>query len=225
MFKSQAVNAQGSQLCVSKKDGGSAVTISAVTKANPAVVSSTDAVKVGDIVKFGSVTGMPEIDGKLAVVTKITAGTSFEVNIDASGYAAAGTAGTATVQELICGCETKSYSGFDGSSAEVDVTTMCSTAREYISGLQDFGSFSFDVNLVPGDEFQIELNKAKAALEKRTFVLRIPPDNEGVQYAYVFDAFVRSFSISGGVDQALSGSVSLRVTGEPILVELGTTAP
>jgi hypothetical protein len=223
MFKTKAINAQGSILAID--DGtGTSVTITAVTKANPVVVSSTDTVAVGDVVRFGAVTGMPEIEGLSGIVTKITAGTSFEVNIDGSAFAAAGTTGTATVANFIDGCEVKSFNGFDGQAAEVDVTTLCSTAREYIPGLQDFGSFNFDVNLVPNDPFQVAVNAAKASMEKRAFKLTLPPGEDGAQFAYIFDAFVRQFTISGGVEQAIAGSVVLRVTGAPTLVEL-TPAP
>jgi hypothetical protein len=220
MFKSKAINAQGSVLAI---EGGTATTISditAVTKATSAVVSSAAfAGDVGDVVRFVDVTGMPEIAGMIGVVTAKATGT-FTVNIDTSGFEAAGTTGTGEIVSFIAGCEVKSFNGFDGQSAEVDVTTLCSTAREFLPGLQDFGSFNFDVNLVPDDPFQVECNTAKATLDKRAFKLTLPVGENGKQFEYIFDAFVRQFTISGGVDQAIAGSVVLRVTGEPTLLEV-----
>jgi hypothetical protein len=218
MFKTKAINAQGSKLYID--DGtGTPVAITAITKAAQAVVSSTDTVAVGDSVRFGDVAGMPEIAGMVGVVTAATPGTSFTVDIDSSSFAAVGTAGDATLLVFVAGCEVKTFNGFDGQAAEVDVTTLCSEAREYLQGLQDFGAFNFDVNLVPDDPFQVECNEAKAARETRTFKLELPPDEAGTVWTYVFDAFVRQFTIAGGVDQAVTGSVVLRVTGEPQLIE------
>jgi hypothetical protein len=219
-FKTKAINAQGTILSISDGTGTPISDITAVTKAPQAVVSSVSSTAVaGDVVQFIDVTGMPEIAGRMGVVTAGIAGTSFTVDLDTSGYATAGTTGTATQVVFVAGCETKTFNGFDGQAAEVDVTTLCSTAREFLQGLQDFGSFTFDVNLVPNDPFQMECLEARAAREKRVFKLQFPSDEDGNNYAYVFEAFVRQFSISGGVDQPLAGSVSLRVTGEPVLVE------
>lgn len=220
MFKSKAINAQGTILAVDDGSGIAISDITAITKAAAAVVSSVLAdVGVGDVVRFGEVTGMPEIAGMFGVVTETGTGT-FTVNIDSSGFATAGTTGVASQLVFVAGCEVKTFSGFDGQAAEVDVTTLCSTAREYLMGLQDFGAFNFDVNLVPNDPFQMECNEAKAARDKRAFRLTLPPGEDGAQFEYIFDAFVRQFTISGGVDQAVAGSVVLRVTGEPALVEV-----
>lgn len=220
MFKSKAINAQGSRIYVDNGVGTAIADITAITKAAQAVVSSAlAAVPVGGVVRFGEVTNMPEIAGMAGVVTAIGAGT-FTVDIDTSGFALAGTAGEATELEFVSGCEAKTFNGFDGQSAEVDITTLCSEAREYLPGLQDFGTFSFDVNLVPNDLFQVEMMEAKRLRQLRAFRLVLPAGQDGVQFEYVFDAFVRQFSISGGVDQPLAGSVALRVTGEPVLVEV-----
>lgn len=219
MFKTKAINAQGSKLYIS--DGvGVELDITAVTKAVHAVASSTDAVQVGDIVQFNEIAGMPEIENLFGAVTATVPGTSFTVGVDSSEFAAVGTTGTAEAAVWVAGCEAKSFNGFDGQAAEIDCTTLCSTAREFLPGLQDFGSFNFDVNLVPNDPFQMEVNEAKAAREKRLFKLELAPDEDGVQFAYVFEAFVRQFTISGGVDQAVAGSVVLRITGEPQLIEM-----
>ena len=220
MFQSKAINAQGSRIAIDDGTGTPVTGITAVTNADPVVVSCTGSPPVvGSIVRFGEVTGMPEISGLAGYVTDSSTGT-FTVDIDGSTFAAAGTAGTATLLTFVEGCEIKTFNGFDGQAAEVDITTLCSEAREYLIGLQDFGNFGFDVNLVPNDPFQMELMEAKSAREKRTFTLTLPPGEDGKQFEYVFNAFVRQFSISGGVDQAISGSVSLRITGEPTLIEI-----
>lgn len=221
MFKSKAINAQGSRISIDDGTGTPIDDITGVSKAAEAVVLSLAAdVAEGDTVRFIDVAGMPEINGLSGIVKTITPGVSFVVDIDTTGFAAVGTAGTASQLVYVEGCEVKTFNGFDGQAAEVDITTLCSEAREYLIGLQDFGAFSFDVNLVPNDPFQVECNEAKAARARRTFTLSLPPGTDGKEFMYVFDAFVRQFTIAGGVDQALTGSVALRVTGEPQLLEL-----
>jgi len=220
MFKSKAINAQGSRIYVDNGTGVAIADITAITKAAQAVVSSALAVvAVGDVVRFGAVVNMPEIAGMAGIVTAIGAGT-FTVDIDSSAFALAGGAGVATELVFVSGCEIKTFNGFDGQSGEIDITTLCSEAREYLVGLQDFGTFSFDVNLVPNDPFQVEMMEAKAARGVRSFRLVLPEGQDAKQFEYLFDAFVRQFTISGGVDQPLAGSVALRVTGEPSLIEI-----
>ena len=76
---------------------GTAITITAISKAVAAVVTATNTLSVGDVVLFGAVTGMPEINGLLGIVT-VASGSSFTVAIDSSGFATAGTTGTASPQ-------------------------------------------------------------------------------------------------------------------------------
>ena len=75
-----------------------AITITAISKAISAVVTAVNTLAVGDVVIFGAVTGMPEINGLIGIVSVAT-GSNFTVgNIDSSGFATAGTAGTASPQ-------------------------------------------------------------------------------------------------------------------------------
>src|SRR4051812_42269610 len=99
-FKSKAINAQGSRIAIDDGDGVAIADITAVTKAAQAVVSSVGATpEVGAVIRFIEVTGMPEISGLVGVVTAIVAGVSFTVDLDTSGFAAAGTVGSA--KELV----------------------------------------------------------------------------------------------------------------------------
>jgi hypothetical protein len=208
-FKSQGVSSQGTKLYVSG-DVFTPITISAITKAPQAQVTGANVLDPGDIVIFRDVVGMPEIKDVSAIVVSAT-GTDFIVNLDTSGYATAGTTGTADQLDLLAVCEARNFNGFDGQASEVDITTLCSEAKEYVPGLQDFGSFNFDMNYVPTDPAQIAMQTAKAGGITLWWEL-VLPDNMG---SWIFQAFVRQMTISGGVDAALSSSVVLRITGEP----------
>jgi Lambda phage tail tube protein, TTP len=216
-FESQGVSSQGTKLFV-QAGVAAALTISAITKAPQASVTAANTLDPGDIVVFGDVVGMPEIKDMQGIVVTATP-TDFVVNIDSSGFATAGTTGTADALDLLPVCEARNFNGFDGQASEIDKTTLCSTAKEFVPGLQDFGSFNFDMNYVPSDPAQMAMQAAKAGGDTLWWEL-VLPDNMG---SWIFQAFVRQMTISGGVDAVLSSSVVLRITGEPTFA--GGAAP
>lgn len=101
-----------------------------------------------------------------------------------------------------------SFTAFDGQAAEIDTTSLDSTAKEYLMGLQDFGTFQGEFNFLPSDEGQEELRAAKATRDKREFVLTL---SDGSTFA--FEAYVLAAPVSGGVDAKVDGSFNLRITG------------
>jgi hypothetical protein len=72
-----------------------ALATTAITAANPAVASmaSTGSIRVGDVVKVSNSTGMLQISGYDFEVTALTSNVSATLNLDASAFAAAATAG------------------------------------------------------------------------------------------------------------------------------------
>lgn len=107
--------------------------------------------------------------------------------------------------------EIKSFTAFEGQAAEIDVTNLQSTAKEFIMGLQDFGGFNVDVNHLSADPGQDEARAAKASGTKKTFLATF---SDGETAA--FDGYVLSNGRSGGVDQAVEASFSIRITGSVI---------
>ena len=68
-MSANALSAQGATLTIGTT--GSAKTITAITKANPAVVTSTaHGLTDGTVVTISSVAGMTEINGKVAVTDR-----------------------------------------------------------------------------------------------------------------------------------------------------------
>lgn len=117
--------------------------------------------------------------------------------------------GAATMVDL---CEIKTFNGFDGQASEIDVTTICSVAKEVRLGLQDFGGFSFEMNYVPDDVGQMAMQEAKASGAALPFLFILP----GTYGEWAFDAYVKAFPIAGGVDGVLTSSVALRISGAPV---------
>jgi len=117
-----------------------------------------------------------------------------------------GTTGSPTFTTI---SEVVSFSGFDGQAAEIDVTSLQSTAKEIRMGLQDFGSFQLECNYLQADAGQGALRTAKAARALKEF--RITFSNTKTA---TFSAYVMSASISGGVDSKVDTSFALRISGD-----------
>jgi hypothetical protein len=111
----------------------------------------------------------------------------------------------------------KSYSGFDGSASEIDVTDLDSTAKEKRLGLIDNGSFSIDVNVDMTDAGQLALKTAQKASSLESFKLQYPDGT-----ASTFDGFVKSFPIAGGTDAVITSTVALTISGPVTDVPAGT---
>lgn len=74
-----------------------ATAITAVTQANPAqITSNAHGLAINDLVKLSNVTGMQQISNYIWRVRSIVDVNNFTIFLDSSGFAAAGTGGTAT---------------------------------------------------------------------------------------------------------------------------------
>lgn len=104
-----------------------------------------------------------------------------------------------------------SFSGFDGEAADIDITTLASTAKEFRQGLQDFGNFSIELLRDPNDTGQEELLTAKAAQSTRVCVLTLASGDIAT-----FSAYVKSVSTSGAVDEVVRGTANLKVSGSVV---------
>lgn len=206
---STAISAQGSKLEISSTPGA-AKTITAIALGFPTLLTmAAHGMANGDVVTLAGLTGTDAalLNGQTAVVKNRTTNT-IAVDIDTTGktITAAGTATPLTwvkIKNLI------TFSGFDGQAGELDVTDMDSTAKEFLLGLQDFGTFSFDVNKDFSDAGQVALDAAKQASSVKTFKLTLPNSRTAT-----FNAYPKNSPLSGGVDAVLKSSgIQLRITG------------
>lgn len=104
--------------------------------------------------------------------------------------------------------EITSFSGFDGSAAEIDVTHLQSTAKEWLMGLQDFGNMSLDCNHLPDDVGQVAMRAAKASRDIQDFKITFSDTSTAT-----FRGYVLSNAISGGVDAKVDGNFNIRISG------------
>jgi hypothetical protein len=205
---SKAISAQGSKLEISSGAGASknitAIALGKITK----ITSNAHGFANGDQITFAAIVGTTELNGQTAMVDYADAN-SFYVKIDSSAYTAYTSGGTVTSATWTQVKELKSFSGFDGSASEIDVTDLDSTAKEFRQGLQDFGQFKVDIKVVNSDPGQAACKAAKASGVAKTFRLTLP--NAEVA---TFSAFVKSMPVQGGVDAVFSGSIDLKISGD-----------
>jgi hypothetical protein len=108
--------------------------------------------------------------------------------------------------------EVVSFNGFDGQAAEIDVTHLQSVAKEFIMGLQDFGTFSMDVNFLPSDPGQLIMRAAKADRSIQDLKLTF---SDGT--IAIFQGYILSSPVSGGVDAKVNSSFAVRITGDVVI--------
>lgn len=208
---------QGSELQVQSGFGGAKV-ITAVTKADPAVVSSTThGFVTADVVKITSVSGMTQLNGFLYVVDNETAGTYELSGVDSTDYTTFATGspadGNAVPVVFTDFCELTGANQQDGAADQIEVTTICSDAKEFEQGLSDSGTLQLDYNAAPLSAVQTALRTAK--VDGTQLAVRIIFPNSGGTVIVI--GTVQQQSISGQVNGVWSGSATLKLTG-PIFV-------
>lgn len=209
--KSRPVSSQGTHFYIQQLGATSAaISITGITKANPAVVTAAaHGLKNGQVVLLAGIAGMTELNDSGAPVKVLTASTFELVGVDSTDYTTYSAGGDATPVVMLETCQHRTYSGFDGQASERDVTTLCSTAKEKKTGLQDFGGMSAELNYKEDDPFQVEFKIAKADNLGRWFALQ-----KSNKWWKIWFGYPRSLSDSGAVDGDNTGTASVTIDGE-----------
>ena len=93
-----------------------AVTVTAITNADPMVITATNTFDEGDVVRATGVVGMTELNDRIGIVTNPT-GTTFEIyGIYSTDYAAYVSGGSIEVLTFINWCELTAYNRTGGTS-------------------------------------------------------------------------------------------------------------
>lgn len=206
-----AIKGQGAILSVASAASGSALAITGITNANPAVATCTNTFAAGDVVFITGVVGMTDVDNQAFIVAS-PSGSAFALKgVDSTNfgvYASGGTAQKYTMQAL---SQPTQISGFDGQASEIDVTHLQSVAKEILLGLQDFGNVTLKLWLLSADTGQALLRSLKRTATFTPYSLKL---SDGSVSAFM--AGVKQFSFDGvQPDGAVGVSVTLRVTNQP----------
>lgn len=104
------------------------------------------------------------------------------------------------------------FNGFTGGRPLIDVTTLASTGREFVTGIPDYGNLDFNI-IYDGDETtHTDLYALFQNGESNTFRLVFPDSPEEI---YTFTGFVLNFQFSGPLDEVVRAAVTIKVTGTP----------
>ena len=190
--------------------------ITAISKTNPAIITSTaHGLRDGMLVTIAGVGDMTEINGTY-YVAGVTANTfiliTFEgVTVNSTAFSNYATGGTVTPKAYLAAPEIRTLNFADAQTPEIDVTTLVSTSKEYLLGLQDAGEFSFEMNYVPFDPATVEMRLAKADALVRSFIIDFPNDA-----TFAFRGFVKAVPFQTDYQTAVSGSATIKITGTTI---------
>lgn len=190
---------------------GAAKNVTAIALGNPTILTSAaHALANGDVVTLGGFTGndAATLNTKTCVVKNVTVNT-FAVDIDTTGKTIVGTAATATPVSWTEIKEIYDVNPDGGESGEIDTTHLQSTAKEFMTGLKDWGSISMDMAWLFDDAGQLALLEAQAAASKKDFKITYSNSKTAT-----FEGYVKNVSgPTASVDDKLTGAASIKISG------------
>lgn len=116
-------------------------------------------------------------------------------------------------------CTTREIQWQGGQSSENDVTTICSTAKEFRLGLPDGGTMSINGHWVTGDAAQKIVRQADKDKKPRLIEVTF---EDGSKFASL--ALVTQRSWAAAVDGVVSATFNFRLTGESLETEAGASS-
>lgn len=192
--------------------------VSAVTKALRAVITATGSdLDPASVVKITGALGMTQINDQLIVADDTATNTFEAANIDSTGYSTYTGGGVLSVAEFGEMCELTGMNQQDGAADQTEVSTICSTAKEFEQGLGDSGTLQLDFNYAPLESTQAALRAAKKSGDAIAFSVSFPK-NGGV--AIMFGT-VQQTSFQGQVNGVYTGSATIKLTGDVYILAGG----
>jgi hypothetical protein len=191
---------------------GTTKTVTAISKANPCVVTATHDYTVGDIVVISGVVGMTQLNGRAFVVSAISTTVSFTLGgVDSTNYTTYVSGGSAIEQTMTAIGNIKDFNIQPDASTEIDITNLASTRKEFILGLAGSWVMTCAMDTDTTDTGQTELVKAQNDGLSRTFTVTL--GTSGKVFAGV--GYVKDFGAAGSADAVVGGTLSVRGTGQP----------
>lgn len=184
--------------------------ITAITKANPPVVTSAGhGLADGDVVRIVEVVGMIELNDEVFVVQNKTADTFELADVSGASYGAYTSGGEIQKATLSNFCELTNYNRQGGTSPEIPATSACSTAQEFEIGLPDYGTTQIDYNFAPRTAVQQAVQEFYDTGEKIAVKVTLPKSGGTM----VQLGFIQQTSENAGVGGLWAGSLTMRNTG------------
>lgn len=195
------------------------MSVSAITKASPAVATVNDTSVIGTtgdvgLVKLSSIEGMTELDDEVVLVQVASGTTLTLLNVDSTGYGTFSGTGLAYPGVMTNWCEVTGLNRQGGSSPEIPASTVCSEFEEVEIGLPSFGAVQVDFNYAPATAVQQSLEAFQASGEKCAIHYSLPRSG-GERWVL---GFVQQTGEQGQNGGLWTGSMTFRATGKPVTV-------
>jgi hypothetical protein len=107
-----------------------------------------------------------------------------------------------------------SYAVNQNPATSIDTTTLCDSEKTSLVGFRDPGTLTFDFFIDPTDPDYLALQEAYDDGLERMF--EIVYRNGAVR---TLPVIVQSINETGGVDQAVKGAATMKITGSPVLTQ------
>jgi hypothetical protein len=213
----RARSAQGVEFSVHTAESATKV-ITDISETNPAVVTTSAAhgLASGDVGKIAAVVGMTQINGVTALIEVLSSTTFSLVGVDATGFTPYTSGGTFQPFVFTRMCEITAFNPTDPGAQLNEVSTICSTAKEFLGGLPDDGTATINFNWVPSDVGIEKLWALRDSGAVDYFRMKIPPTPLDLEVWFVGGlAVVQSASKwpTASVNAALQGNGSLKFSG------------
>lgn len=97
---------------------------------------------------------------------------------------------------------------------DVEATHMASTAKEYISGLTDYGNGEFTFNFIPGNATDVLIRAAVVDKVVRAFKVVLPIAN-GTHQEITGNCIVKGWVPADPIAERMTAALTVRYTGSP----------
>ena len=207
-----AIEAQGTKLEISGTAGDPVTTMTATVGYPTILTKASHGLSNGDVGTLSAFVGEDDdaalMNGEVVIVRYVTDDT-FAVAIDTTGATLTAANGTITPLEWVEIGEIVSHDGPGGSAAVYETTHLQSTAKEKKVGLPDEGQLTLAVNwCLKTNLGQQEASTARKARTEKNFKLTFSDLSTAS-----FSGYVLGMSASGAVDDKVSGSITIEITG------------
>lgn len=185
--------------------------ITAISLTNPAVVTaSAHGLVSGDVAKLSAIVGATQFNGNFYAVDDYNTNNFALANENNSNGTAYVSGGLVDKVAFSTFCELTGANRQGGGADQEEVSTVCSTAKEFEQGLADAGTFSLDFNFAPNTTVQAALLAAEISGAKMAFRITLP--NSGGTIVLI--GTVQTTSFNGAIGQAVwKGSASIKLSG------------
>lgn len=195
-------------------------TITAISKAVEAVVTAaTHGYVADDVIQLVGIQGMTQLDNSIQVVDAALTGNTFSLlGVDSTNFDAfvAESPAVSMAKKVVFSdfCEATGFNQQDGSATQIDVTTICSTAKEFELGLSDSGTLTLDFNWAGKTAIQTAIRAAKRAGTAMAIRLTMP----GTGGIVVAVGFVLQTSFQAAVDGVWKATMQMKLTGDIVVI-------